>query len=399
MGRSSVKWVSISSSLHGQAWAWKQCVSFISRLFSIFRSSDYMPKLKKESLSRAGAIGKLCAIGLRVAINGDREVLRFLQARKKKQEAEGSSSGATHVSTDAASVASAQPHGLVSPPPRTKALAPATMERQKLNTECMQLIALNCGKFLAVRGEQLILGPQTLLPPDSQSKWQSSKPGERVLRALQRQTESKMRKQRLELLKPACEVFPSALTRHDNDTTSVNFKGMGFKDIGALTVHGEQHRAELEARLMVDSEANTGGVPTLYFIENRLSFRDAYRPNADIVVQYDSKCTPMLHCRKHDLVQLLDSCPLYNIVHKFNVQNKGVTPLLHTIQECGEDIAPHAEVLRNMGATVGCSLQLYSACARRLSTRGGTDLNSLLCTCALDDSACRVRDKKRRLKQ
>ena len=50
LGHSSVKWVSISSSLHGQAWAWKQCVSFISRLFSIFRSSDYMPKLKKESL-------------------------------------------------------------------------------------------------------------------------------------------------------------------------------------------------------------------------------------------------------------------------------------------------------------------------------------------------------------
>ena len=51
-----------------------------------------------------------------------------------------------------------------------------------------------------------------------------------------------------------------------------------------------------------------------------------------------------------------------------------------------------------MSATVGCSLELHSACARRLFTRGGAGSNSLLCTCSLDGSACKVGDKKPRMK-
>ena len=125
---------------------------------------------KKASLSRAGAIGKLCAIGLRVAINSDREVLRFLQAREKRQEAEGSSSGTTQASAAAAVAAPAQPQAFLSPLPTTKAAAPATLEPQKLDTEDMQLLALNDGKFLALRDKQLILGPQTLLPR-GEPKW------------------------------------------------------------------------------------------------------------------------------------------------------------------------------------------------------------------------------------
>ena len=66
--------------------------------------------------------------------------------------------------------------------------------------------------------------------------------------------------------------------------------------------------------------------------------------------------------------------------------------------ERGEQIAPHAEVLHRLGATVGCSLELHSACARRLFTRGGAGSNSLLCTCSLDGSACKVGDKKPRMK-